>query len=63
MDILREIREAQVRIEKDIEAVKGIGDLVMDNVKPTLDMLTNGPIGQILGIAPPPSPRIGRRHR
>lgn len=61
--MLTEIREAQARIEHDIAEVKGISNLVMENVKPTLDMLTNGPIGQILGIAPPPPPRIGRRHR
>ena len=63
INMLQEIREAQGRIEKDIAAVKAIGDLVIENVKPTLDALTNGPIGQILGIAPPPPPRVSRRNR
>jgi hypothetical protein len=52
-------------IEVKIGATEKVVGMVYENVKPTLDMLTNGPIGQLLGIAPPPAPRerIGRRSR
>jgi hypothetical protein len=51
--------ENQTNIET---ATKAIG-LITEQVTPTLEMLTKGPIGQLLGIAPPPEPRTRRgRH-
>jgi flagellar biosynthesis/type III secretory pathway ATPase len=47
----------------DIEITKQAITRVVDEVTPTLDMLTKGPIGQLLGIGPAPEPRTGRRHR
>jgi hypothetical protein len=44
----------------DIEASKTAMSFIVDQVKPTLDMLSNGPIGQLLGIAPPPVRRNRR---
>lgn len=49
-------------METDISTTKTAVCLVYEQVQPTLEMLTNGPIGQLLGIAPPPErrPRRGR---
>jgi hypothetical protein len=45
----------------DIESTKQAINVVVEQVKPTLDMLSNGPIGQLLGIGPKPEPRSRRR--
>jgi hypothetical protein len=46
----------------DISTTKQAIVFITEQVEPTLKMLTEGPIGQILGIGPKPEPR-SRRHR
>jgi hypothetical protein len=44
----------------DIETTKQAITFVVEQVKPTLDMLSTGPIGQLLGLGPKPEPRRRR---
>lgn len=67
MAMLQEILTRMDRMQEEITAIKAdIGAtkdaiaFITEQVKPTLDMLSNGPIGQLLGIAPPSPPRIRR---
>lgn len=69
-DIMRKLVEIQKQLSElhtitmenraDIETTKNAISVVVEQVKPTLDMLSTGPIGQLLGIAPKPEPRQRR---
>jgi hypothetical protein len=61
MRMLMEIREEIRANSADIAQTKDAISVVVEQVKPTLDMLSNGPIGQLLGIGPKPEPRSRRR--
>jgi hypothetical protein len=63
LDKLESIETRIASMEEKIAGTEKVVGMVYENVKPTLDMLTNGPIGQLLGIAPPPAPRERRRLR
>lgn len=63
LETLEAIEKRLASMEAKIAATENVVGMVYENVKPTLDMLTNGPIGQLLGIAPPPAPRERRRLR
>jgi hypothetical protein len=60
-DILA-LKEEIKAIKEDIGMTKDVITAVKDQVTPTLEMLQNGPIGQLLGIAPSPPPRRRRGH-
>jgi hypothetical protein len=56
------LKEEIAVIKADIGMTKDVIVAVKDQVTPTLEMLQNGPIGQLLGIAPPQIPRKRRGH-
>lgn len=61
MSMLIQLQNRISEIQQDIKDTKESVSRIVDEVKPTLEMLTHGPIGQILGIAPKPEPRNRRR--
>jgi hypothetical protein len=59
---LASMRAELAEVRGDIGMTKDVIVAVKDQVTPTLEMLQNGPIGQLLGIAPSPPPRKRRGH-